>query len=231
MLLATVFSGWKRNWADAATAYTQAYISTPYHHDLAPNANSTRVWGNVSYSWRTDHYSFRIGACAPGEVEKSWPAIFVIGDSFTEAMGSSYEKSFAGLMACDAAKQAKAVWNLGVVSYSPVIYHRKDPRRRSGQAGRRSPRGGGVAKWRLWGPTVTLRENLHQRRDTLNEIAARHGTSNLHVFDLAEDRGLGDNLDLVPERERILQRPVDLVLARSLSLHFRPYVEADAVPL
>jgi len=40
-------------------------------------------------------------------------------------MGSSYEKSFAGLMACDAAKQAKAVWNLGVVSYSPVIYHRK----------------------------------------------------------------------------------------------------------
>src|SRR5262249_59090052 len=45
VLLATVFSGWKRNWADAATAYTQACISTPYHHDLAPNANSTRVWG------------------------------------------------------------------------------------------------------------------------------------------------------------------------------------------
>jgi hypothetical protein len=82
-------------------------------------------WGNISYSWRTDRYGFRIGACAPGEVEKSWPAIFVIGDSFTEAMGSSYEKSFAGLMACDAAKQAKAVWNLGVASYSPVIYHRK----------------------------------------------------------------------------------------------------------
>jgi hypothetical protein len=28
-------------------------------------------------------------------------------------------------MACDAAKQGKAVWNLGVMSYSPVIYHRK----------------------------------------------------------------------------------------------------------
>jgi hypothetical protein len=28
-------------------------------------------------------------------------------------------------MACDAAKQGKAVWNLGVASYSPVIYHRK----------------------------------------------------------------------------------------------------------
>ena len=31
-------------------------------------------------------------------------AIFVIGDSFTEAVGSTYEKSFAGLMACDAAQ-------------------------------------------------------------------------------------------------------------------------------
>ena len=28
-------------------------------------------------------------------------------------------------MACDAAKEGKAVWNLGVLSFSPVIYHRK----------------------------------------------------------------------------------------------------------
>jgi hypothetical protein len=28
-------------------------------------------------------------------------------------------------MACDAAKRGKALWNLGVASYSPVIYHRK----------------------------------------------------------------------------------------------------------
>ena len=125
VLLATVFSGMKRNWTDAATAYAQAYIFTPYHHDLAPNAKSTRVWGNIAYPWQTDRYGFRIGTCAPGEAEKSWPAIFVIGDSFVEAIGSSYEKSFVGLMACDAKKQGKALWNLGVASYSPIIYHRK----------------------------------------------------------------------------------------------------------
>lgn len=125
VLLATLFSDWKRNWADAASAYTQAYIPTAYDHDLAPNANSTRAWGKYVYSWRTDRYGFRIGTCAPGEAEKSWPAIFVIGDSFTEGIGSSYEKSFAGLMACDAARQGKAVWNLGVASYSPTIYFRK----------------------------------------------------------------------------------------------------------
>src|SRR5205823_3016692 len=46
-------------------------------------------------------------------------------DSFTEALGSSYEHSFVGLMACDAARQKTAVWNLGVASYSPAIYHLK----------------------------------------------------------------------------------------------------------
>lgn len=125
VLLATVFSGMKQRWADAATAYTQAYISTDYDHDLAPNEKSQRAWGNIVYPWQTDRYGFRTGACAPGETEMDRPAIFVIGDSFTEAIGSSYEKSFAGLMACDAAKQGKALWNLGVASYSPVIYHRK----------------------------------------------------------------------------------------------------------
>jgi hypothetical protein len=125
VLMATVFSGMKRSWADAATAYTRAYISTAYDHDLAPNANSTRVWGNVTYAWHTDRYGLRSGECAPGEAQKNWPAIFVLGDSFTEAIGSTYENSFAGLMACDAAKQGKAAWNLGVASYSPAIYWRK----------------------------------------------------------------------------------------------------------
>jgi hypothetical protein len=125
VLLATVFSGWKQNWHDLATAYTQSYISTEYHHDLAPNSNSERAWGNILYSWHTDRYGFRIGDCAPGEAEKDRPAIFVIGDSFVEGIGSSYEKSFTGLMACDAAKQGKAVWNLGSQSYSPIIYYRK----------------------------------------------------------------------------------------------------------
>lgn len=125
LLLATAFSGWKRNWADAASAYTQAYIRTTYDHDLAPNANSTRVWGTIVYPWRTDRYGLRIGKCAPGDAEKDRPAIFVIGDSFVEPMGSSYERSFTGLMACDAERQGKAVWNLGVASYSPAIYFRK----------------------------------------------------------------------------------------------------------
>lgn len=80
----------------------------------------TRVWGRIIYRGKSDKHGFRTGTCAPGEAEKAWLAIFVIGDSFVEAIGSSYEQSFAGLMACDAAQQKKAVWNLGFTWDRPV---------------------------------------------------------------------------------------------------------------
>ena len=83
------------------------------------------MWGNILYPWQTDRFGFRTGKCAAREPRQDRENIFVIGDSFTEALGSSYEQSFVGLMACDAALQGKALWNLGVASYSPAIYHRK----------------------------------------------------------------------------------------------------------
>jgi len=96
---------------------------------------------------------------------------------------------------------------------------------------------------------MPLRDDLRLRRDALHQIAARHGASNLRLFgsvargeerpdsdvdlliDLAEDRGFGDYLALAEELETLLHRKVDLVLARSLSPHFWPYIEADATPL
>ena len=96
---------------------------------------------------------------------------------------------------------------------------------------------------------MALREDLLRQRTAIRQIAARHGASNLRVFgsvargeerpdsdvdlliDLAEDRGFDDYLALAEELEHLLHRKVDLVLARSLSPHFRPYIEADARPL
>jgi hypothetical protein len=96
---------------------------------------------------------------------------------------------------------------------------------------------------------MPLRDDLRRRRDALQQIAVRHGASNLRLFgsvargeerpdsdidlliDLAEDRGFSDYLALAEELEALLHRKVDLVLARSLSPHFRPYIEADATPL
>ena len=123
ILTATLFADMKKSWAEAARP--GVYMPAAYHHDLVPDREITRVWGKVRYPWKTDRFGFRTGTCAPSEPEQSREAIFVVGDSFTEALGSSYEHSFAGLMACAAGKQGKEVYNLGVASYSPVIYHQK----------------------------------------------------------------------------------------------------------
>ena len=96
---------------------------------------------------------------------------------------------------------------------------------------------------------MPLRDELRRRRDVLLAVAARHGASNLRLFgsvlrgeeradsdidllvDMAEDRGFGDYLALVEELEGLLSRRVDIVIDRSLSSHFRPYIEAEARPL
>ncbi len=96
---------------------------------------------------------------------------------------------------------------------------------------------------------MSLRDELHRQRDVLLAIAARHGASNLRLFgsairgeehpgsdvdlliDMAEDRGFGDYLALVEELEGLLARRVDVVIGRSLSPHFQPYIAAEARPL
>jgi predicted nucleotidyltransferase len=96
---------------------------------------------------------------------------------------------------------------------------------------------------------MPLRDELRHKRDALLAIAARHGASNLRLFgsvirgeeqpdsdidlivDIEEDRGIDDYLALIEELEHLLARPVDLVIGRSLSPHFRPFIEAEAQPL
>lgn len=96
---------------------------------------------------------------------------------------------------------------------------------------------------------MALLEELRSRRETLLAIAARHGASNVRLFgsavrheerpdsdvdllvDMAEDRGFDDYLALVEELESVLSRRVDVVTERSLSPHFRPYIEAEAQAL
>jgi predicted nucleotidyltransferase len=96
---------------------------------------------------------------------------------------------------------------------------------------------------------MALRDEVHRRRDDILAIAARHGVSNLRLFgsvargeehvdsdidflvDLADDRGFDDYLARIEEVETLCARRVEVVIERSLSPHFRPYVEAEAQPL
>lgn len=96
---------------------------------------------------------------------------------------------------------------------------------------------------------MSLREEIHQQRDLLLTIAARYGATNVRLFgsvargeerpdsdvdlliDLNADRGFDDYLGLAEEFELVLHRRVDLLLSRSLSPHFRPFIEAEARPV
>jgi len=96
---------------------------------------------------------------------------------------------------------------------------------------------------------MSLREELLRQRDAVRAVAAKHGATNLRLFgsairgderpdsdidllvDLAENRGFRDYLALVEELESLLGRRVEVIIARSLSPYFRPYVEAEARPL
>ncbi|HEY5046821.1 MAG TPA: nucleotidyltransferase family protein [Rhizomicrobium sp.] len=96
---------------------------------------------------------------------------------------------------------------------------------------------------------MSLKEDLHRQRDVVLAVAARHGASNLRLFgsvsrgeegpdsdvdflvDMADNRGFRDYLGLIEDLESLLARRVDVVIERSLSPHFRPYIEAEARPL
>jgi uncharacterized protein len=91
--------------------------------------------------------------------------------------------------------------------------------------------------------SMSLREALTNQRTDLVAAARRHGATNLRLFgsvvrgeeradsdvdlliDLAPERGFGDYLALVEDLERLIGRRVDLVIERSLSPFFRPYIE------
>lgn len=95
---------------------------------------------------------------------------------------------------------------------------------------------------------MLLREDLAGQSAALAAIAARHGASNVRLFgsvvrgeeradsdvdllvDMAPDRGWGDYLALAEELETFIGRRIDLVIERSLSPHFRPFIEAEARP-
>ena len=94
IVTATLLPGVINTDRDAAEAGNlRAYIHADYHHDIFPGHDMTRVWGRIIYPWKSDKHGFRTGTCGPGEAEKAWPAIFVIGDSFVETIPPSFSET------------------------------------------------------------------------------------------------------------------------------------------
>lgn len=96
-----------------------------YHHDLLPNFNGPASYGPIIYKICTDGSGFRTNCdtvVQNKEIKKNFDIAF-IGDSFTEGIGLPYEDTFVGFFAQN--NKGLSVANLGVASYSPVIYYTK----------------------------------------------------------------------------------------------------------
>jgi hypothetical protein len=106
---------------------TARVYNAVYDHGLAANFDGYDVWGEARYRLMTDSLGFKDGAVREVPLQSASRRILIIGDSFAEGIGMSYENSFAGLLqAAGEARPDKIEFlNAGVASYSPSIYYKK----------------------------------------------------------------------------------------------------------
>lgn len=98
-----------------------------YDHDLAANFDGHDVWGEVRYKLVTNSLGFKDGSVRKVPLKSDSRRILLIGDSFTEGIGMTFEQSFAGQLARAGQERGDKIefLNAGAVSYSPSIYYKK----------------------------------------------------------------------------------------------------------
>jgi len=105
-----------------------ARIANPvYDHGLAANFDGYDVWGEVRYRLTTDSLGFKDASARDVPLKSASRRILLIGDSFAEGIGMSFEDSFAGLLYHAGQQRSEKIefLNAGAVSYSPSIYYKK----------------------------------------------------------------------------------------------------------
>ena len=107
----------RKNFIDT---YQQIYLKNDYDHALKKELNV--FYGNITYKLCTDKNGFRTFCNNRSNKSKKYN-LALIGDSFTEGVGLSYENTFAGIITKKIGIDKVA--NLGVSSYSPSIYYLK----------------------------------------------------------------------------------------------------------
>jgi hypothetical protein len=100
--------------------------SSPYyHHDFLPSQDANTAWGPMKYRVFTNSLGFRDRAVREVPLASKQKRILLMGDSFIEGMGVSYENSVAGILGESLKADATEVLNAAVLSYSPRLYFLK----------------------------------------------------------------------------------------------------------
>jgi hypothetical protein len=98
-----------------------------YDHGFAPNFDGYDVWGELRHRLITNSLGFKDASPRNVPMKSAARRILLIGDSFAEGIGMSFEDSFAGLL-YQAGQQRRdkiEFLNAGVASYSPSVYYKK----------------------------------------------------------------------------------------------------------
>src|ERR1700686_2608899 len=98
-----------------------------YDHGFAANFDGYDVWGELRYRLITNSLGFKDASVRNVPLKSASRRILLIGDSFTEGIGMSFEDSFAGQLYRAGQERSDKIefLNAGVASYSPSIYYKK----------------------------------------------------------------------------------------------------------
>ncbi|MEA2759151.1 MAG: hypothetical protein QOH65_1764, partial [Methylobacteriaceae bacterium] len=111
-------------WLGPPFAKSKFRIASPvYGHTLAPNYTGDDEWGTTRATIFTNSFGLKDATMRDVPLRSDRKRVLFLGDSYTEAIGLSYEDSFVGQFA--AALPQLDVLNGGVGSYSPSIYYAK----------------------------------------------------------------------------------------------------------
>ncbi|MBT7511903.1 MAG: hypothetical protein HN650_16100 [Rhodospirillaceae bacterium] len=94
-----------------------------FEYSFKSNHAGQRAFGPFTVPFFTNSLGFRAGATGEVSKKKSKKRILIIGDSFTEGIGVSWEHTFSGRI--ESARKDWEVLNAGVASYSPAVYFSK----------------------------------------------------------------------------------------------------------
>jgi hypothetical protein len=103
-------------------------IANPvYDHGFAANFDGYEFWGGLRYRMVTNSLGFKDEAVRDVPLKSASHRVLLIGDSFAEAIGMSFEDSFAGMLSRAGQERPEKIefLNAGVASYSPSIYYKK----------------------------------------------------------------------------------------------------------
>ncbi|MDP6947253.1 MAG: hypothetical protein QF464_24105, partial [Myxococcota bacterium] len=99
--------------------------SPHYHHDLLPNVDMARTWGELSHPMATNALGFEDRTVREVPMKTDKVRILFIGDSFTEGLGYSFDETFVGRFAAGLDPARYEVLNASASSYSPKLYYHK----------------------------------------------------------------------------------------------------------